>query len=128
MTRLLVREGYQVTAVDPVKGMRKKLSEALPTVPCLEGNSWSIPLHTHSQDAVMLAQCFHWFDDEQSLSEIHRVLKPGGILFLIWNMESQERSEWVKRIRELYQVYDEAAPQYRKGNWTKVFQLDSIKE
>jgi hypothetical protein len=43
-------------------------------------------------------------------------------------MESQERSEWVRELRELYQAYDEAAPQYRKGRWTKVFQLDSVKE
>lgn len=126
MTKLLVTEGYQVTAVDPVSAMRKKLSEALPSVPCLEGTSWSIPVETNSQDAVMLAQCFHWFDDEQSLTEIHRVLKPGGVLLLIWNMESQERSEWVARIRELYQAYDSAAPQYRKNRWQNVFKLSSI--
>lgn len=121
MTKLLVEEGYTVTAVDPVDAMREKLSESLPNVTCLKGTAWSIPVESQSQDAVMLAQCFHWFDDIESLKEIHRVLKPGGLVVLIWNMESKERSEWVAKLRALYEQFDGAAPQYRKGHWKKVF-------
>lgn len=122
MTKLLVEEGYTVTAVEPVDAMREKLSESLPNVTCLKGTAWSIPVESQSQDAVMLAQCFHWFDDIESLKEIHRVLKPGGLVVLIWNMESKERSEWVAKLRALYEQFDGAAPQYRKGYWKKAFE------
>ena len=124
MTKLLVKEGYQVVAVEPVKAMRDQLTSSLPSVTCLEGTAQSIPLESNSVDAVMLAQCFHWFDNLESLEEIHRVLKPNGLIVLIWNMESQERSEWVFRIRALYQAYEDGAPQYRKGHWKKVFETN----
>lgn len=100
MTDLLFKKGFQVTAVEPVQGMLDKLQEALPQVTALKGNSWSIPVESNSQDAVVLAQCFHWFSDVKSLQELQRVLKPGGYLFLIWNLESRDRSEWIGKLRE----------------------------
>lgn len=99
MTKLLVEAGYSVTAVEPVENMRAKLKSILPETPALDGTSWNIPVDSESQDAVIIAQAFHWFDDIQSLKEIHRVLKPGGKLVLIWNMESK-RSAWVGKLRE----------------------------
>jgi ubiquinone/menaquinone biosynthesis C-methylase UbiE len=99
-TELLVKEGYQVTAVEPVAEMRAKITEKLPTVNALEGTSWNIPVESESQDVVVIAQAFHWFDDIETLRECQRVLKPNGRLALIWNMESQERSKWVAKLRE----------------------------
>ena len=32
-------------------------------------------------------QAFHWFANEESLKEIHRVLKPAGVLAMVWNAE-----------------------------------------
>ncbi|KAG0182330.1 hypothetical protein DFQ29_004570 [Apophysomyces sp. BC1021] len=119
MTQLLVPLGYQVTAVEPVDNMRNKLTELLPEVPCFKGTAQNIPLPPESQDAVVVAQAFHWFDNIESLREIHRVLKPQGYLILIWNMESP-RSTWVAKIRQ----YDDCAPQYRKGHWRQVFDTD----
>ncbi|CEI86247.1 hypothetical protein RMCBS344292_00690 [Rhizopus microsporus] len=127
MTKLLVERGFDVTAVEPVDGMREKLSQELPEVTALEGNSYSIPVKSESQDAVVLAQCFHWFDNIKSLQEIHRVLKPGGYLFLIWNMESRERCEWLAKLRDLYEQYEKSAPQYRHGRWKNVFETDEAK-
>lgn len=100
MTKLLAEiKNFTVTAVEPVDNMRSKLESLVPQVTSLKGTSWSIPVASSSQDMVVLAQCFHWFDDLKSLTEIHRVLKPQGVLVLIWNMESQERSSWVASIR-----------------------------
>ncbi|KAF1806379.1 S-adenosyl-L-methionine-dependent methyltransferase [Mucor lusitanicus] len=125
MTKLLVEKcEFEVTAVEPVDNMRLKLESTAPQATSVKGTAWSIPVQDASQDMVMLAQCFHWFDDIKSLQEIHRVLKPGGLIILIWNMESRERSEWVAKLRDLYQVYDGAAPQYRMGHWKKVFDTE----
>jgi SAM-dependent methyltransferase len=124
MTQLLHKKGYKVIAVEPVDTMRQKISDSLPSVTTFKGTSWSIPAPDNSFDLIMLAQCFHWFDDIQSLKEIHRVLQPGGIIVLIWNMESKERSEWVSRLRHLYEAFDGSAPQYRMGCWKKVFETE----
>lgn len=99
-TELLVKEGYQVTAVEPVAEMRAKITENLPSVKAMEGTSWNIPVESESQDVVVIAQAFHWFDDVETLRECRRVLKPTGRLAFIWNMESQERSKWVAKLRE----------------------------
>ncbi|KAG1473601.1 hypothetical protein G6F56_000861 [Rhizopus delemar] len=127
MTELLVKEGFDVTAVEPVEGMRAKLSELLPQVPAFDGNSYSIPVESNSQDAVVLAQCFHWFSDDKSLEELYRVIKPNGYLFLIWNMESRERSEWIAKLRDEYEKYEESAPQYRHGKWKNAFDTEKAR-
>jgi ubiquinone/menaquinone biosynthesis C-methylase UbiE len=100
MTKLLVEADLQVTAVEPVENMRAKLTEILPKVPCLKGDSWNMPLKDGSQDAIVVAQAFHWFDDVKTLKEMHRVLKPEGFGILAWNLESSERSNWVGPLRK----------------------------
>lgn len=41
-------------------------------------------------DGVVVAQAFHWFATEEALDEMHRVLKPGGVLGMIWNIDDCE--------------------------------------
>ncbi|KAI8379679.1 S-adenosyl-L-methionine-dependent methyltransferase [Radiomyces spectabilis] len=123
MTKLLDQAGYEVTAVEPVENMRQKLAKDLPHINTLEGTSWRIPVSPESQDAVMMAQAFHWFDDIETLREVHRVLKPNGLVFMIWNKESRERSPMIAQLRDYYEVHEGNTPQYRKGTWKNVFEL-----
>lgn len=41
-----------------------------------------IPMESESMDAVFCCQSFHWLDPEKALSEIYRILKPGGYFLL----------------------------------------------
>ncbi|CAO3653302.1 unnamed protein product [Cunninghamella echinulata] len=107
--------------------MRRKFKSSIPNVEIRDGTSWNTGLDDNSLDAVVVAQAFHWFDDIKSLQEFHRILKPGGQLLLIWNMEAKENTRWVEEIRRLYEVYDASAPQYRKGRWKQVFETDEAK-
>jgi SAM-dependent methyltransferase len=84
-TRALVTTGADVIAVEPVAGMRNKLIEVLPGVGVFEGTAEAMPLPDASADAVTVAQAFHWFEGDAALAEIHRVLRPGGRLLLVWN-------------------------------------------
>jgi SAM-dependent methyltransferase len=52
----------------------------------LDGTAESLPLPDASADLVTAAQALHWFDLDLALPEIHRVLRPGGALALVWNM------------------------------------------
>ncbi|KAG2189289.1 hypothetical protein INT44_004431 [Umbelopsis vinacea] len=127
-TELLVKDGYQVTAVEPVAEMRAKITEKLPTVKAVEGTSWNIPVENDSQHVVVIAQAFHWFDDIETLRECRRVLKSNGYIVFIWNMESQERCQWIAKLRQIYEQHDVKAPQYRKGAWKKVFNTEEAGE
>lgn len=52
-----------------------------------EGTGESIPVMVNnSADAVLVAQAFHWCANVASLREIHRVLKRGSPLVLVWNV------------------------------------------
>jgi SAM-dependent methyltransferase len=86
LTRSLAARGYAVTAVEPLPGMRARLAHDLPGVPALEGRAEAIPLGDGAVDAVCVAQAFHWFEPAVALDEIARVLVPGGLLALLWNL------------------------------------------
>jgi SAM-dependent methyltransferase len=119
-TRLLARSGAEVIAVEPVAAMRGQLSAALPAVRVLPGAAQAIPLHAASVDAVVCAQAFHWFADDAALAEIHRVLRPGGKLGLVWNVRD-ESVDWVAAITGIITPYEGDAPRFYKGDWRKPF-------
>ena len=78
----------------------------------LEGTAEAIPLPAGSVDAVTVAQAFHWFDADAALAEIHRVLRPGGGLGLIWNAMEVD-VEWVAVLRELVHAVRGSVPAVR---------------
>jgi SAM-dependent methyltransferase len=86
LTRALVPLGARIVAIEPIDEMREQLFGALPDVEAFDGTAESIPLPDGSVDAVTCGQAFHWFRAEEALREIHRVLRPGGGLALVWNM------------------------------------------
>lgn len=119
-TARLADTGADVLAVEPVDAMRAKLREALPQVHALAGTAEQIPLPDESVDAVVCAQSFHWFAHAKALAEIHRVLKPGGRLGLIWN-QRDERVGWVERLGQLVARHEGDTPRAYKGSWRSVF-------
>ncbi|OQS00292.1 hypothetical protein THRCLA_06057 [Thraustotheca clavata] len=110
-----------LVAIEPAEDMRATFSILFPDVPCIDGSATSLPAEAHSQDAIYIAQAFHWFDNREALLEFHRVLKPTGTLGLIWNMEDGQ-TPWVAALRKVCEAYDGVAPQYRTGKWKQVFE------
>jgi SAM-dependent methyltransferase len=86
LTEVLVEIASTVVAVEPDDGMREALAAAVPGVEALAGTAESMPLPDASADAVLVAQAFHWFDSRPACDEIARVLRPGGVLGLLWNL------------------------------------------
>lgn len=119
-TRLLLRSGAQVTAVEPVAAMRERLADALPAVRVLEGTAQGMPLADASQDAVLCAQAFHWFATAAALREIHRVLRPGGHLGLVWNVRD-ESVDWVAELSHIVAPYEGSTPRFHTGEWRRAF-------
>ena len=120
LTRLLADRGARVVGVEPVAEMREKLAEAVPGVQVVDGTAEATTLPAACCDAVVAAQAFHWFRGDEALAEIHRLLRPGGHLGLMWALRD-ERVPWVRALYELIQPYESAVPRYRHGGWRSVF-------
>jgi SAM-dependent methyltransferase len=125
LTRLLAATGADLVAVEPVSGMRAALSSSLPEAEALEGTAESIPLPDASVDAVAVAQAFHWFDGEAALSEIHRVLRPGRRLGLIWNIKD-ESIDWIEKLGGIMESYRGDAPRVASGAWKEAFDRTTL--
>jgi SAM-dependent methyltransferase len=97
LTRALVALGHRVTAVEPLDEMRAHLEAAVPGARAIKGTAESMPLPDASADVVASAQAFHWFDHDDALPEIARVLRPGGRLALVWNSRD-DRDPWMARL------------------------------
>lgn len=97
LTRALVALGHRVVAVEPLDEMRAQLEAAVPGARAIAGKAESMPLPDASADVVTSAQAFHWFDHDDALPEIGRVLRPGGRLALVWNSRD-DRDPWMARL------------------------------
>lgn len=121
LTRELVGTGASVVAVEPVDEMRAALAESLPFVQALAGTAEAIPLAAASVDAVVVGQAFHWFRGDTALAEIHRVLRRGGRLGLVWNLRD-ESVPWVAELTRIMEPHRGSAPRAASGAWREAFE------
>ena len=97
LTELLVAAGHDVIATDPLPEMLSRLRERVPGARAAVATAEHIPVASFSADVVVCAQAFHWFDHASALPEIARVLRPGGVLALVWNSRD-EGIPWVRKL------------------------------
>jgi len=100
LTRALVRHGAEVVAVEPDEEMAAELRAGLPGVETRLGSGESLPLADAGFDAVAYGQAWHWVDGSAATAEAARVLRPGGVLALVWNT-GDRRVEPVARIQAI---------------------------
>ena len=106
----LAERGLEVTAVDTSETM---LEVARARGGSVAGGS----LATHlaraeetglpgaSAELVTVAQAWHWFEAEEASAEVARLLAPGGVLALVWNM-LDVTIPWVHRLSRIMHAGD----------------------
>lgn len=97
LTQRLLELGLDVVAVEPLDEMRALIPEPARS---MAGTAEAIPLPDAAVDAVVVGQAFHWFDTAEALPEMVRVLRPGGTVGLLWNMDD-DRVPWVSHLCDL---------------------------
>jgi SAM-dependent methyltransferase len=125
LTRALATTGAEMLAVEPVAEMRAKISATLPAAEVVAGTAEDIPLPDASVDAVAVGQAFHWFRSDEALAEIHRVLRRGGRLGLVWNFRD-ESVPLVAALTEIMESYRGDAPAARRGQWQSAFERTAL--
>ena len=106
LTADLVARDHLVLATDPDERMLHRLRRRIPDAFAAVGTAERIPVAHRSADVVVVAQAFHWFDHPVAVPEMARVLRPGGVLALVWN-QRDESIPWVKRLGRLIGSQDQ---------------------
>ena len=83
LTRAVSALGVRTVAVEPDPRMLAVLRGL--DLEGVEGSAESIPFDDGVADGVVAGSSLHWFELENALPEIHRVLRPGGRFGFGWN-------------------------------------------
>jgi ubiquinone/menaquinone biosynthesis C-methylase UbiE len=120
LTRLLTSTPADVTAVEPMPGMRSQLRRHAPQAHIVAGTAEHLPLASESVDAATVAQAFHWFDVPVASHELRRVLRPGGRLALVTN-KRHTPEPWLRDLWDVLRRYERLAPRPPSTrNWRRV--------
>jgi SAM-dependent methyltransferase len=110
LTEVLVDRYARVVAVEPLDELRAILAERVPEANVRAGVAEQIPLADAEVEGVFAGQAFHWFANDAAVAEIARVLRPGGVLALLWN-RALEPSPLPADYRDrLERLHDEGRP------------------
>ncbi|MGD0310887.1 MAG: class I SAM-dependent methyltransferase [Acidimicrobiales bacterium] len=97
LTRVLSERMQTVIAVEPDARMLEVLRRRSPRTPAVRSWAEQLPIRSGSLDVVTISSAWHWMDPERTIYEIGRVIRPGGVLGVIWN--GADRSvDWVNEL------------------------------
>jgi SAM-dependent methyltransferase len=141
LTRLLVSTFGRVIAVEPAEAMRRLLVTHCPEAEALAGSAEEIAVEDASVDAVFAAEAFHRFDGERALAEIARVLRPRGVLVLLWNLPAGPTEPSIAAAERFlqkrapgdraelgYDPVDLNTTRYESGAWREPFAASPFEE
>jgi SAM-dependent methyltransferase len=100
LTRLLVQRGLAVTAYDADGAMLAELERRVGGVPTVVSPAEDLQLDDAAVDALLVAQAWHWFDKPAAAAEFVRVVRPGGVIGLLWNVRDS-RAPWMGELSTL---------------------------
>jgi SAM-dependent methyltransferase len=112
-TRMLLENGNRVFGVEPNAEMREAGERLLAAFPkfgfpsfiSVPGTAEATMLADQSVDCVTAAQAAHWFDRERTRREFVRILKPGGLLVLLWNERLTDSTKFLREYEQMLLTY-----------------------
>jgi ubiquinone/menaquinone biosynthesis C-methylase UbiE len=113
-TEPLVRDGIEIFGCDHdplmIEEAKKQASQKSLNINYTVADVEHLPFENEIFDVVTVGTAFHWFVNEKSMTEIKRMLKKDGLLFVFWTLTTKDIPE------------EDEIPStiYRKYNWDKV--------
>lgn len=140
-SQLLLNTGLSVTAVEPNQKMLAAAKVQLnnhPDFSFRNNSAEQTGLTSHSLDLITVAQAFHWFNNDASIQEFKRILKPKGQLALLWNqrdLDCEFQQQYHQLLLKYCESYDsvnhmnlssEKIKQYYSPNDVQVFEFRHV--
>jgi len=95
--RLLERGPGKVVAAEPDPRMLAVLLQRTPDALVVGAVAEALPFAAHRFDAVVVSSAWHWMEPTRTLTEVSRVLRPGGTFAVMWSGPRRD-IEWVGRL------------------------------
>jgi SAM-dependent methyltransferase len=104
LSELFLANGNLVLGVEPNEAMRlaaEKILGGSPKFKSIIGTAEDTTLSSSSVNFVVAGQAFHWFEPSAARMEFARILKPGGLVALIWNDRNLDATPFLKDYERL---------------------------
>jgi SAM-dependent methyltransferase len=124
LTELLLARGLEVDAVEPDERMLAVLGRNNPAARRHHSSAARIPVEDGALDAVLVADAWHWFDLEPTITEVRRVLKAGGWLGLVWNVAAEPIEAWERALADDSDQYNRKTKASAEGLNTRLSYFD----
>jgi trans-aconitate methyltransferase len=116
----IARPGLEILCLEPSPQMADILAEReLPGVTVVVSTFEEWDEQIEPVDLVYAAQAWHWVDHSTAYRRVLELLRPGGVMALIWNIP-QERYETFAA------VYEEHAPELLSEQDRRIMKRDSV--
>ncbi len=113
LAQLFLQNGNTVIGIEPNKEMREAGETSLADFAnfrSVNGTAEATTLPNNSVDFVTAGQAAHWFDREESLPELRRILRPGGTIAFVWNTMAFDDSPFMHGYEQITLRYFEGKP------------------
>lgn len=104
-TELFAREGFAITASDPSEALLAVAHQRLhlyPDVSYMLGAFEELDLAENAYAVALAAQSFHWVDAAVGVSKLFRILRPGGVVLLVWNVAHYDATPALAALRDRF--------------------------
>lgn len=115
----MARYGWNVTAIDPEASLLDVLGARADregvSITALRATAEATGLDSSNVDLVTAAHAFHWFKGRAALTEMARIVRPGGGIALFWNVRDASRSAFVADHAKVLEQYGVPKAMYREA-------------
>src|SRR5438477_6055442 len=108
LAKLFLENGNYVTGVEPNDEMRRAGEEFLSgfeKFSSVNGAAENTALPNGCIDFVVTGQAFHWFEPVAARAEFARILRPGGLVVVIWNERLLDATPFLRGYEALLQRF-----------------------